>query len=79
MPQASDELRKTIDNYFHTGIDDHVPHAYLESKGWTIDSNWNFLHSGYKDLGEIPIQEWDCILFLIHEWDYGLPLVGDKK
>jgi hypothetical protein len=74
MPQASDELRDYIIEKFGD-IDCGAPEQFLEKKGWTLanDGSWTWSKPGFNrnNLDDIPEDEWLCILFLVHEWDYG--------
>lgn len=70
MPQASDELRAEMRTRFGD-IDLHGPQEYLKAKGWTLHDNWQWSKPGVTNLGVIPRDEFDCLVFLVHEWDYG--------
>ena len=67
MPQASDELRQTMDGYFSNGgISDSEPTEFLLSQGWTED---RYLWKSPST--HTPTQkEWDCLQFLLEEWDH---------
>lgn len=69
MPQASDELRAKMNDYFGDPIDDSGPINYLLKRGFI------FTQQGII-LPPTPYKEWcdweaDCIDFLADEWDYG--------
>lgn len=73
MPQASDEMRDLMKQYFGNGIDDRGPteflfsHGYLEKAGyWTKPTP---SHS-------VTDYEWDCLNFLCEEWDYAYSFEG---
>lgn len=75
MPQASDADRAQMQKWFGSegdewsGIDYHGPQTFLESHGWKLTRDWQWTppvpsHS-------VSCYELACILFLVHEWDYG--------
>lgn len=69
MPQATDELRAKMKDYFGDEISDAGPIAYLLERGF------KFTRGGII-LPPTPFKEWvdweaDCINFLADEWDYG--------
>lgn len=65
MPQASDELRAKMLEYFGS-LDCEGPETFLLSQGWLhINHKW----SDYKEEPDITKKEWDCIDFLCDEWD----------
>lgn len=71
MPQASDELREKMDQRFGD-IDDSGPCEFLHSQGYKLGRDWCWTPPesvlSYKDMTD---DEYDCLLFLVHEWDYG--------
>lgn len=69
MPQASDELRNEMDRRFGDPISDYGPMNYLKSKGWTLTKAWLWVKPGVH-IYQAPRDEFECILFLIHEWDF---------
>jgi len=78
MPQASDKLRAKIAAYFpddgseyYSAIDTRGPITYLESLGWTIDDKFYIAPGPGRTHPMVTEQEWDCIDFLIQEWDFG--------
>lgn len=70
MPQASDELRQTMFFYFGDEIDDGGPAQFLYDQGFVLSRTWEWFKKGatYENLTD---KEYHCILFLVHEWDYG--------
>lgn len=70
MPQASDELRAEMDRRFKDPISARGPIKFLIANGWTLHEDWTWSKSGVT-LGSMPRDEFDCMLFLIHEWDFG--------
>jgi hypothetical protein len=69
MPSASNELRAKITSRFGS-LDDGNVIKYLESKGWTLDRNWTWSKPG-QNLQSMPDDEYECVLFLVREWDFG--------
>lgn len=69
MPQASDELRAKMAEYFGgDGINDHPPMKFLlEDKGWRCRAGM-LLKPKKRDISQ---KEWDCVAFLCDEWDHG--------
>lgn len=68
MPQASDELRSKMADYFGgSGVDDGPPYQYLKFRAWTDHRGMWIAPDGVK----ISQKEWDCVAFLCDEWDYG--------
>ena len=71
MPQASEELRAKMNEYFGDPVNDAGPHQFLlDSRHWLINEKWEFITDKYSAVTDIPQKEWDCIVFLVHEWDY---------
>jgi hypothetical protein len=72
MPQASDDLRDRITERFGS-IDDYGPQKFLEDAGYRYSAGW-LLHPkpGVKNLRDMTRDEFECALFLVHEWDYGI-------
>ena len=83
MPQASDELRTKIAAYFpddgtdehYSAISSHNAERFLESVGWIVDKAWVCHPPLGKVHEEITDKEWDCVDFLIQEWDYGFSFI----
>ena len=64
MPTATSELRAKMDEYFGNEIDDSGPRAFLLGNGWI--ENRGVWSSPPKPTEK----EWDCLDFLVQEWDY---------
>jgi len=80
MPQASDELRKKMQNYFGgNGIDDGCVTEYLEARGFTLTKDWLWNLPDNWTEADLTEQDWDCITFLVHEWDFGGLAVWEQK
>lgn len=69
MPQASEYLRRIIKRRFGS-LDSLGPERYLKRRGWKLSENWTWSKRG-QTLGTMPRVEFECVLFLAHEWDYG--------
>jgi hypothetical protein len=70
MPQASNELRDLMDQYFGDRISDQGPSKFLHEKGYTEEGGWIKPPEDFKEFDESRIKEWHCVMFLIQEWDY---------
>ena len=70
MPQASEELRDMMRERFGT-IDSHGPEKYLKDRGYLLSKNWLWKHPLKPTYDDMTREEFECLLFLIHEWDYG--------
>lgn len=67
MPQATDQLRGAMFRRFGDHIGEAGPIAFLEERGYTLrrDFFWDAPDR------EPTVDENECILFLIQEWDFG--------
>lgn len=70
MPQATEDLRGRMRERFGD-IDEHGPQKYLENAGYVLARDWTWSKPGVVDLREMTRDEFECLLFLVHEWDYG--------
>lgn len=71
MPSADPELRDHMIKRFGS-IDTHGPEKYLQDAGYKLTEDWFWIPKpGVKNLGEMTRDEFECLLFLCHEWDYG--------
>lgn len=70
MPQASDELRTVMERRFGS-IDTHGPTKFLKDAGYTLTRQWEWFKPGVTELRQMTQDEYECLLFLVHEWDYG--------
>lgn len=71
MPQASDELRSRIQARFGS-IDIHGPEQFLRNAGYTLTNDWLWkAKPGVVSWNDMSDDEWECMLFLVDEWDYG--------
>lgn len=75
MPQAEQELRNKITSYFPlTGIEPIGPEDFLRANSWKLHEDWSWSKEGvdhYNMVKMVPEKEWNCLLFLVREWDYG--------
>lgn len=72
MPSASEDLRDKMLARFGDRIDEAGPIRFLKDAGYVLTKNW-FWHpkpgvAGYRDMTQ---PEFDCIMFLMNEWDFG--------
>jgi len=72
MPSASDELREQMIKRFGD-IDTAGPCKFLEDAGYKLDpTQWTWSKPGMtSDYKSMTREEFDCLLFLVHEWDFG--------
>lgn len=68
MPQATDEQREIMKQWFGSEVDDSGALRFLEARGWTFPGG----------ICEPPVPahnpsayELECVYFLCDEWDYG--------
>lgn len=72
MPQASDELRALMKERFGSETDDAGPSKYLTDAGYVLLPGFVWQpKEGVVTLKDMTRPEFDCLLFLVHEWDYG--------
>ena len=65
MPIATEELRDKMGEYFGDRIGDWEPRAFLLDQGWTeSNGTWNSPPRPITD------KEWNCLDFLVQEWDH---------
>jgi len=70
MPQADDDLRDRMVARFGD-IDDSGPCDALKAAGYTLRKDWSWAPKpGVKTYRDMTREEFDCLLFLVHEWDY---------
>lgn len=69
MPTASNEQRNLMEKWFGDAISEWGPMAFLESRGYTMTQQWEWKKPTPSHT--ISNDEWECISFLIHEWDFG--------
>lgn len=74
MPQASDELRHLMGQWFGDEINDQGPLRFLEARGWTFP----------RGLCVPPVSSYNptqyelaVVQFLCDEWDFGYNGVPD--
>jgi hypothetical protein len=70
MPQASEELRAVMEKRFGDPVSDAGPTKYLEDHGWKLNRDWTWSKPG-QTLESMSRDEFECVLFLVHEWDFG--------
>lgn len=72
MPSASDELRDVMFSMFGDRIDESGPMNYLKEAGYVLNSNWYWTPpSRIKSYEDMTNEEFNCLMFLIQEWDFG--------
>ena len=72
MPQASDELRARMKERFGDEVDEDGSIKFLEAAGYKLTPRWTWLPKpGVKNYNEMTDLEFECLTFLIDEWDFG--------
>ncbi|PZR89752.1 MAG: hypothetical protein DI537_20325 [Stutzerimonas stutzeri] len=70
MPQASEELRSKMMKRFGS-MDTPGPEDFLKQAGYKLNAGWAWVPKpGVTQYRDMSRAEFDCLLFLIHEWDY---------
>jgi hypothetical protein len=62
MPQTTPELRAKFPGF------DAQACTYLKSQGYILTRQWEWV----KPREEVTDDEWDALVYLVEEWDYGL-------
>lgn len=79
MPQATDELRAKMKDYFGDEIDDGGPSMYLTEQGFKLEKGFYWTAPDrLKKWDEMSEKEVDCVCFLCDEWDYG-PVIWRRE
>ena len=70
MPSASADLRKRMGELFGDEVDEAGPSQFLADRGFTLKRDWTWSKEGatYDNMSQ---DEYDCIRFLMEEWDMG--------
>lgn len=72
MPSASDELRENMRVRFGDHIGDEGPMKFLRDAGYVLTRDWTWLpKEGVTSYDDMTPDEYECLLFLVHEWDFG--------
>lgn len=78
MPQASEELRERMFERFGDHISEQGPIKFLQDAGYTLTPGFRWKpKKGVTNLNDMTEDEYECLRFLVYEWDYGgltLPL-----
>lgn len=67
MPQATQELRDKMFEYFGDAIDTAGPLQFLASRGFRETQNACWI----APMRPLTSKERECLEFLVEEWDYG--------
>jgi hypothetical protein len=71
MPQASEELRAKMEEYFGDPIDTAGPIKFLIDAGYDLTNDFMWQPKLEKRASGSTEKELECINFLIDEWDFG--------
>lgn len=58
-----------MEKWFGDPIDEYGPIKFLESRGYELTPRWEWKLPVPNHT--ISIDEWECIMFLVDEWDFG--------
>lgn len=57
---------------FGDEIDDDPPMNFLEKAGYKLTERWSWTPKpGVSTVDDMTEDEWECMIFLIQEWDMG--------
>lgn len=71
MPSASNELQDRMIARFGS-LDDAGPAKYLTDRGYVLSKDWTWSRADLTvDYKSMSRDEFECLLFLCHEHDYG--------
>lgn len=72
MPSAAPDLQNRMFERFGSHTGDEGPIKFLEDAGYVLNRGWTWKPKpGVTELRDMTRDEFDCLLFLIHEWDFG--------
>ena len=72
MPQASGELRKRMKERFGHSVSEAGPTEFLKDAGYELQRGFVWKPKpGVASVEEMARDEFECLMFLVHEWDYG--------
>lgn len=75
MPTASEALRDKMGEYFGERIELSPPLEFLKSLGWRDEAGMLRRPEGRN----IADKEWECVHFLVEEWDFGYGVLSSKQ
>lgn len=71
MPQADDTLREKMFQRFGDHVDEAGPMQFLQDAGYTLSRDWTWSKPGVTRTEEMTEGEYECLIFLVNEWDFG--------
>ena len=72
MPQAREELHVKMEAMFGDPISDTGPMKFLTDAGYKLRRDWRWApKEGVLNYKDMTSDEYDCMLFLVEEWDMG--------
>lgn len=79
MPSSSRSLKENMIKRFGS-IDTIGPEKYLTDAGYKITKGWTWEPKvGVTNYSDMTRDEYDCMLYLIQEWDYGGLITVENK
>ena len=70
MPQTTQENLDALAQFLDE-VDDYTTQEYLVNRGYTLEGDFTWSHPNVKSKNYMTENEWQCMLYLIQEWDYG--------
>lgn len=76
MPSCTAEVHEAVKKLFpdtdgHAGLD-FLCSQYLMERGWTdLHPKHPFVLTPPKPIEQVTDEEYDCLLYLVEEWDWG--------
>lgn len=60
-----------MERRFGDAVDSSGPMRFLKERGYSLTYGWEWSKPGISNLGQMERDEFECLLFLVHEWDFG--------
>lgn len=78
MPSTSQARHDRIVSIFGTDLDlDDRCQEYLSQRGFYLTRTWDWIPPPrINKLGDLTDEEFECVMYLIEEWDFGGVLIG---
>jgi hypothetical protein len=60
-----------MEKMFGSSTSDDGPMRYLLDHGYWLTNRWTWLKPGIATLEQMTQDEYDCLAFMVQEWDFG--------
>lgn len=70
MPSASSETIEEV-SAFLPEVTDDAAIDYLQARGYKLDRSWEWSKPGIVGYDDMTREEFACLKYLCHEWDFG--------